>query len=195
MWHTMPMKRSFLNGVAVALLLSLALSAQSRPPARPATDVTAAEIEGVLKYVGKEGGGIDRQIRVVDVGGTTVGVGILRRGATKPGTAVPGLSHTQVTEVYYVVSGSGTLVTGGTISDARPSPPEGDVVKILVGPTLGGTIAGGERRPVSAGDVVIIPAGTPHGFSEIKDQVTYLSVRVDPDRVLPVNYLHPALRK
>ena len=53
---------------------------------------------------------------------------------------------------------------------------------------------GGERRTVSAGDVVVIPAGVLHGWVEIPEQVRYLSIRPDPDRVLPAGYVNPAMR-
>ena len=43
------------------------------------------------------------------------------------------------------------------------------------------------------GDIVVIPAGVPHGFRHIQDQVTYLSVRVDPDQTLPTGYAHPSI--
>ena len=42
---------------------------------------------------------------------------------------------------------------------------------------------------------MIVPAGVPHGFDDIKDELTYLSFRPDPDHVLPAGYVHPALRK
>jgi hypothetical protein len=54
---------------------------------------------------------------------------------------------------------------------------------------------GGDRRPIAAGDVVIVPAGVPHGFDDITDHLTYLSIRPDLAGVLPANYVHPALRK
>jgi quercetin dioxygenase-like cupin family protein len=54
---------------------------------------------------------------------------------------------------------------------------------------------GGERRTVTAGDVVVIPAGVLHGWVEIPEQVTYLSVRPDPDRVLPAGYVNPVLER
>jgi hypothetical protein len=40
---------------------------------------------------------------------------------------------------------------------------------------------------------VVIPAGVPHGFRHIQEQITYLSIRVDPDQVLPTDYVHPSL--
>ena len=105
-----------------------------------------------------------------------------------------GLSHTNVTEVYYIISGSGTLVTGGTMTAPRPEPAEGATVKVLVGPTLGGRFQNGKSRSVGAGDVIIIPAGVPHGFSAIDDHVDYLAVRVDADHVLPAGYVHEAIK-
>ena len=187
-------RKSILSALTL-LLTSLPSNtfSQSRPTG--ATDVTKADIEAVLKHVGPQGVGVDRQIKVVDAGKYNVGVGILQRGATKDGSPVTGISHAAVTEVYYVISGSGTLVTGGTILDPKPFPSEGEIVKVAVGPSVSGTLQGGERRPVSAGDVVVIPAGVPHGFSEIKDHVNYLSIRQDGEHVLPSGYVHPALKK
>jgi quercetin dioxygenase-like cupin family protein len=45
------------------------------------------------------------------------------------------------------------------------------------------------------GDVSVMPAGTPHGWSDIGTEVTYLSVRYDPKKVLPKGYVYPALKK
>jgi mannose-6-phosphate isomerase-like protein (cupin superfamily) len=131
----------------------------------------------------------------VDLGKYNVAVGVLRRGASKVGGPITAISHTHVTEVYYVISGGGTLVTGGTMVNAKPLPATGELVKVAVGPSMTGTFQGGDQMPVSAGDVVIIPAGVPHGFTDIKEQVTYLSIRPDPEKILPVGYVHPAIRK
>ena len=88
-------------------------SAQEVPTA--ATYVTRAEIETVRTA---PVGGVDRQIKVVDIGqDTNVGVGILHRDAlVSDGGAARGIVHTQVTEVYYIISGSGVLVTGGDLT-------------------------------------------------------------------------------
>lgn len=179
---------------ALVTLLMQSTSSQSRTPPTEAIDVTRAEIEAVLKH--PEGGG-DRQIKVVDMGKYNVGVGVLHRNAIKPSATgtVNGIAHTQVTEVYYVTSGSGTLVTGGTILNAKPLAPDAEVVRVAVGPSVNGTFQGGQRRKVSAGDVVIIPPGVLHGWSEVEDHVTYVSVRPDADHVLPAGYVHAALKK
>jgi len=83
------------------------------------------------------------------------------------------------------------------IANGRRSAPDSDVTRILNGPSCSGIIAGPDvvSKQVKTGDVIIIPAGVPHGWSEIPDHVDYLSVRPDPDRVLPRDYVNPAIRK
>jgi mannose-6-phosphate isomerase-like protein (cupin superfamily) len=185
--------------VGTLCLFLTAVSAASgysqTPTPTIATDILKADIDAVLKHTGTEGAGVDRQIKVVDIGKYNVAVGVLHRGPVKEGTPVSGISHAHVTEVYYVISGAGTLVTGGTVANARPLPVDGEIVKVAVGPSTNGLMEGGQRRPVAAGDVIIIPPGVAHGFSEVKDHITYLSVRPDPDHILPAGYVHPALKK
>ena len=43
--------------------------------------------------------------------------------------------------------------------------------------------------------LVIIPPGVYHGFTDVTDHVEYVSVRPDPDHVLPAGYVHPLLKK
>ena len=183
--------------VVVALLISFAsgwLVAQSKPTP-PVVAITSAEIDSVLKHTGSEGAGTDRHIRVADLGAYRLGVGVLHRGATRPGAPVGAISHSQVTEVFYIISGGATLVTGGTVENDRRFPPETEFVRLAVGPSSGGTFRGGDRRRVAPGDVVVVPAGVAHGFDDISDQVTYLSIRPDLTGVLPAAYVHPALRR
>jgi mannose-6-phosphate isomerase-like protein (cupin superfamily) len=180
--------------VAGLLVASVAwLSAQVKPSAVVA--IPRTDIDAVLNYTGAEGAATDRQIRVVDLGAYRLGIGVLHRGATRSGAPVGAISHSQVTEVFYFVSGSGTLVTGGAVENERPFPPDTEFVRLAVGPSSGGTFKGGDRRHVSPGDVVVVPAGMPHGFDDIADQVTYLSIRPDSAGVLPSGYVHPVLRK
>ena len=64
------------------------------------------------------------------------------------------------------------------------------------GPSGNGTAGpGAYSRRVQTGDIIIIPTGVGHGWSQITDHVTYLSVRPDPDRVLPAGYVYPLLLK
>jgi mannose-6-phosphate isomerase-like protein (cupin superfamily) len=181
---------------AVCALLALSQAgtiAQTAQPPQLATDITAADIQTVIKA--PTGGG-DRQIRVVDMGKYNVSVGVLRRGPTKPGAPVGAINHEHVTEVYYIVSGSGTLLTGGVVEGAKPLPADGEIVKIAVGPSNQGVFKqAAQTRKVSAGDMVIIPPGVYHGFTDVTDHVEYVSVRPDPDHVLPAGYVHPLLKK
>jgi mannose-6-phosphate isomerase-like protein (cupin superfamily) len=188
------MQRAILGTVGVLLTLSQAITvSQSGLPPKVATDITAAEIQTVLNA--PTGGG-DRQIKVVDIGKYNVSVGVLRRGKTTPGAPVGAINHEHVTEVYYILSGSGTLVTGGAVDNVKPLPADGEVVKVAVGPSNSGTFREpAQSRTVGPGDVIIIPAGVYHGFSEVPDHIHYLSVRPDPDHVLPAGYVHPLLKK
>jgi len=132
----------------------------------------------------------------VDMGPYNVGVGVLRRGPTKPGAPVGAIMHEKITEVYYVVSGSGTLLTGGTVSNPTQAAADSEIVRVAVGPSVQGTFKEpAQRRKVSAGDIVIIPPGVYHGFTDVDDHVEYVSMRPDPDHVLPAGYVHPLLKK
>ena len=88
------------------------------------------------------------------------------------------------------------MVTGGHIMNGRRSPADGEVTKILNGPSCSGTIAGADvvRKAVKTGDIIIIPAGVPHGWAEIPEHVDYLSFRPSA-RVLEAGYVNPALKK
>jgi len=182
---------SKVSGLCVLMALPAWCWGQASPP--PAVDVLKADIDSVIAA---PEGGADRQIKVVDVGKLNVGVGVLQMGK-KPndGKPITGIAHTQVTEVYYVLSGSGVLITGNEIADPASLPADSDIVRIAVGPSHRATFMGGARRTVSAGDVVVIPAGVLHGWVEIPDHVNYLSIRPDPDRVLPAGYVNPALER
>ena len=69
--------------------------------------------------------------------------------------------------------------------DGEPLDADGEVVKQLTGPSsIGPRIEGGESRRIAKGDMLIMPAGTPHGFSELEEDIAYLVVRIDPDQLV-----------
>jgi mannose-6-phosphate isomerase-like protein (cupin superfamily) len=182
-------------GTAGALLTlsSVAIYTQGALPPKIATDITAADVQTVL--ADPKGGG-DRQMKVVDMGKYNVSVGVLHRGKTNPGAPVGAINHEHVTEVYYVISGSGTLLTGGTVENTKALPADGEIVKVAVGPSNQGVFKqAAQSRKVGPGDIIIIPAGVYHGFTDVADHVDYVSVRPDPDHVLPAGYVHPLLKK
>jgi mannose-6-phosphate isomerase-like protein (cupin superfamily) len=178
--------------LCVAVLVTAAAQTQHMPRGT-AVDISSADVQATVQKTASAPVS-DQAIRVVSINGEyNVGVGVVHRAKTT-GTGGPGggggVEHSQITEVYHVISGNATLVTGGTIENPRESAPDGTVVKILNGPsTQGSAVSNGFSRQVGPGDVVIIPPNTPHYFSEItSDQIVYLVVRVDPHKVLPAGY-------
>jgi mannose-6-phosphate isomerase-like protein (cupin superfamily) len=166
--------------------------AQSAASPASATDITRAEFATVLKSMNPDGVA-DQQIKVVDIGKYNVAVGILHRSGKAKQNAI---AHSQVTEIYYVIDGAGTFVTGGKMTNASTADPNGATVKVLVGPsTNGGGIEGGQSRKIGPGDVIIVPPGVAHWFSAIEKDLDYLVFRVDGDHVLPAGYVHPLLKK
>ena len=182
----------FVAAVSVLLVSSAPLVAQTATPPTSATDISRDEFMTVLKSMNPDGVS-DQQIKVVDIGAYNVAVGILHRSGKAKQTAI---AHSDITEIYYVINGAGTFVTGGTMTGATAVAPEGAVVKVLVGPsTTGPTISGGQSRRIGPGDVIIVPPGVAHWFSAIESDLDYLVFRVDPGHVLPAGYVHPLLKK
>jgi hypothetical protein len=179
--------------VLVALSLSQAVTfSQAGAPPTIAFDITKTDIDLVLKNAPPSPP--DRQLRVVDMGKYNLGVGIIHRGPTndKPGDPISMIYHDYTAETYIITSGSGILTTGGTIVNKKASAG----VNVMNGPSGNGTAgANAYSRKVQEGDIIIIPTGVGHGWSQITDHVTYLSVRPDPDRVLPAGYVYPLLLK
>jgi mannose-6-phosphate isomerase-like protein (cupin superfamily) len=178
--------------VTLAALLATNAWAQSSQPPTGATDITRAEFATVLKSMNPDGVS-DQQIKVVDIGSYNVAVGILHRsGKAKQGA----ISHSDITEIYYVIDGTGMFVTGGTMTSPTPADPNGSTVKVLVGPSTTGTgVTGGQSRRIGPGDVIVVPPGVAHWFSAIEKDLDYLVFRVDPKHVLPAGYVHPLLKK
>ena len=150
-----------------------------------------ARRKAILDIIGNR---VDLQGKVVDIGNDThVALGVLHRNATstEDGEPVRGLVHHNVTEIYYILAGSATLVTGGRVENTREWAPGRGY--LLVGPSMSGTSSSGYSRQVSTGDIIVIPAGVFHGYSHIEESISYLSIRVDPDQVLPAGYVNPLL--
>lgn len=209
------MRNIILSAIAV-----LAFTPAVAADPKDAFDVTNAQIQEVLKK-SASGGTIDQALRTIDMGSYQLSVAILRRGPMKPAAipaaprpraanavacgldaapagAKPGpggmLSHDDTAETYIIIAGSGTLVTGGDIVSGSRLPLDGDVTKIMVGPTCAGATAGNTvTRKLVVGDVSVIPAGVPHGWTEIESGVTYLSIRPDPKKILQP-FVYPGLK-
>jgi mannose-6-phosphate isomerase-like protein (cupin superfamily) len=163
------------------LLVLFALFAAETKPTQ-ATYVTSADIQAIFKRA-PENSVSDQQIRAVSVGKVNVAVAGVYRSAKANQTSI---EHDQVTEVYTIIEGSGTMVTGGKMTNPDRIKPDDPTVKVLVGPSMrGGALENGESHKVSPGDMIIVPAGVPHWFSSIDGAIKYSVVRVDPDKLLP----------
>jgi len=94
--------------------------------------------------------------------------------------------HDHVSEVYHVISGAATLVTGPDLVEAQRRPATNENVRLLNGPgSNAASIRNGVTHQLKAGDAIIIPAGTGHLFTKIDDHITYIMIRIDPDKVVP----------
>jgi mannose-6-phosphate isomerase-like protein (cupin superfamily) len=189
--------KAAVGGVAaIALGLGIAIgtqaqSANSSSPLRlpghrydlPATKISAAQIEAHKQSMlaAKQ---TDIAMTMVKMGGASdsnqIGVSVVLRpqGEDNKYYAV----HDDVAEVYYVIEGKGTMKVGGTISDWERRP-----VSVENGEGSRGTTAVGAKDvTIAKGDMLIIPAGTPHKW-ESSDQFTYyVVVRADPKGVAPL---------
>jgi len=77
--------------------------------------------------------------------------------------------HDKETDVLYVIAGEATFVTGGTMMGGKVTKP---------GQWLGADIQGGESHHLTKGDVIVVPAGTPHWFKEVPKSISYYVVKV-----------------
>jgi len=181
-----------LGVAAFAAVLAPTMAFSQSAAQKEATIVSGEEIQTV---VSAPGGG-DREIKIVDMGKFNLGIAVLRRGAMKPGSPMNVINHTKLTEVYYVTSGEGTIVTGSDVENVRAIAADSELVTTVVGPGNNATLkTAAQSRKVKAGDVIIIPAGLYHGFSEVPDHIEYVLVRPDVEKVLPAGYVNPAIKK
>jgi hypothetical protein len=214
------MRRMLLGTLAVAVVASSTLVfTQDVGTPHSATYITKAEIDAVNKLPGT-----DRAIKVVNIGHENFAVGIIHRGPTgaargaapaaarggaagrgaapaaepcgvhmdslPPGGTTGMFYHENQTEGYLITSGSGLLMTGGYVVNGRRG-----LSANLNGPTCSGMTYGDiTKKVVNAGDIIIIPAGVPHGWTDIPDHVDYLSFRPSPG-ILTAGWTSPAIKQ
>lgn len=143
--------------LAIAIILATGAAAHGNAGAADAAStVTYYRAENVAKSFA--------QGAVLFDNGTNYMIHTSRRVA--PGMAEV---HARDTDLIYVLEGSATFVTGGRVLDGKPTAP--DEVR-------GTAIADGETRTLSKGDVIIIPAGTPHWFKDVRGPVLYYTIKV-----------------
>lgn len=162
-----------MTGPLLCLALAAAQAAPATPAPIPAVFISPAEIAAILEN-GIAKSAVDQPIKGVDVHGGRALVAMLHRDKAETGALI----HERVTETYYILHGSGTLVTGGSLGNPTPT----DLTRLGAGPSLTGARQGGDSRRVGPGDVIVTPAGTPHGFAELDAPISYLVFRFDPQK-------------
>ena len=85
------------------------------------------------------------------------------------GVKAPASVHEREAEMFYVVEGAGTLVTGGTLRDEKRTNPEN---------LTGSGIDGGTPRRIAKGDWVMVPEKTPHWFSQVEGTIVLMSIHL-----------------
>jgi mannose-6-phosphate isomerase-like protein (cupin superfamily) len=77
--------------------------------------------------------------------------------------------HDKEAELFYVVDGGGTIVTGGKLTNASRQNADN---------STGSGIEGGTSKKIAKGDFILVPEGTPHWFSAIDGELTLMSLHL-----------------
>lgn len=149
--------------IAFSLLAGLAL-AQPKAPPPTKTYSSAADVQAMIakaKANRKEG--------QANVGDRILTLAPYNAGLEYRASVGPAAIHEKEAEMFYVIDGSGTLVTGGKLTaETSPNPDN----------RSGTGIEGGNSQNIGKGDFVIVPEGTPHWFSKINGVLVLMSLHV-----------------
>ena len=152
----------------------------------PGTYIPRSELDAYTKKAMAEKL-TDQQVRDVEIGKAHVGIAMVYRSKLDKPLPNSAAEHDLVSEVYHIISGSGTLVLGPDIANKQRRPATLRTVVEFNGPGHNGSeVRNGATYELKAGDVVVIPAGTGHWFTKIDDHINYLMIRIDPDKVTPL---------
>ena len=182
-------KKMMQRGMLGVVTLVFALSAQDVKPTCnhcSATYIPTDELQAYVKRA-EANGLVDQQVRSVDIGKSQIGIGVVHRGKLSGPAPNSVAEHDLISEVYHVIDGSATLETGPDIVGMKRRPATLQTVREYNGPgNNGSSITKGATYHLKPGDVIVVPAGVGHLFTKIDDHITYLMVRIDPDKAVPL---------
>lgn len=168
--------------IAFGFLLALAGAAGAGATvAGSVVDITGSAIDTALQRTAEQPDA-DQALGVYNIDNTyNLGISVVHRARTGSRQIAPAAIHSDVTELFHIIAGTGTVVTGGTLvapQQSQTDPRSGPTI-------LGSRIVDGVTRGVGPGDVIVVPPNTPVQFTEVNSaQLVYLVVRIDPHKVL-----------
>jgi mannose-6-phosphate isomerase-like protein (cupin superfamily) len=159
--------RTMIFSLALTLLTTVALAQQPAPqsPEKPVKTFTSAADVAALIAKAKS----DRKEGQATVAEPMLELGSYDGHLEYRASVGPAAVHEKEAEIFYVIDGSATLMTGGKlVKETRTNPTN-----------LGGTgIEGGTSRTIAKGDFFLVPENTPHWFSSIDGVLVLFSVHV-----------------
>lgn len=168
--------------IAFGFLLALAGAAGAGATlAGSAVDITGSSIDTALQRTAAQPDA-DESLGVYSIDNSyNLGLSVVHRARTGGRQIAPAAIHSDVTEVFHIIAGTGTVVTGGTLAA-----PQQNGTDPRSGPTtLGSRIVDGVTRGVGPGDVIVVPPNTPVQFTEVNSaELVYLVLRIDPHKVI-----------
>jgi mannose-6-phosphate isomerase-like protein (cupin superfamily) len=166
------MRTFFLGVISAAALFGVWGVAHGRGQAGgPAAQAAAAPKDKAAYFATADIHGIwkdleARQVinkRVLEGGAYSINIRIVKEGDAP-------LVHASSADVWVMMEGSATAITGGELVDGKKRPNVDD--------EAGSAIRGGKEQPLKPGDVLYVPPGVPHGFKDVKGFRAYL-IRFD----------------
>jgi mannose-6-phosphate isomerase-like protein (cupin superfamily) len=151
--------------VALVVLVSLVVIAQQPPAQNQAAaplqggQVTAAELAAIVAKQPKDRNGNQTFLQLAPYN-----VNMEHRVNVPQNASV----HDKEAELFYVIDGTGTIVTGGRLTNPTKN---GDN-------STGSGIDGGTSKRLAKGDFVLVPEGTPHWFSKVDNELTLMSIHL-----------------
>ncbi len=181
MWSALALLFTFSMGYQVS---SWAQAAQARRAPEKMSDLFEYIPKSDMDALRALGG--DRPARVLNIGGKYhLGVFSLPYEPRKPraGEPLSSFYHSEVSEAYFVIRGSGTAALGGELENPTWDDSNSRSVKVVRGPSVNGTQKGFKTVKWSAGDTIVVSAGVPHVFGyEVTEKAEIVRVVVDPSK-------------
>jgi mannose-6-phosphate isomerase-like protein (cupin superfamily) len=154
----------FVLAVCASVLVATAAAAQQAPPAASdlKTIASSADVTAIVERLKGQAAAPLRSAPLLQLAPYTANI--------EYRTAVANAAvHDTEAELFYVIDGSATFVTGGQLTEAQRSNPENQTGK---------GIANGNAKRVTKGDFMIVPQGVPHWFSAIDGSITLMSLHL-----------------